>query len=97
MPTYVVLYKFTDEGAKNIKSTVERSEQIRADNEQRGFKIHGIYWTQGPYDVVVVIEAPDEQAMMAGLFNIAAAGNVRSLTMRAFTVEEMRQIIQKMG
>ncbi len=30
MPTYVVLYKFTDEGAKNIKSTLQRARESRA-------------------------------------------------------------------
>ena len=96
MPTYVVLYKFTDAGAKNVKATVQRARESRAENEQRGFTVHGLYWTQGQYDMVAVVEAPDEQAMLAGLFNIAAAGNVRSLTLRAFTEAEMAQVIQKM-
>jgi uncharacterized protein with GYD domain len=96
MPTYVVLYKFTDAGAKNIKGTVQRARESRAENEQRGFTVHGLYWTQGQYDMVAVVEAPDEQAMLAGLFNIAGAGNVRSETLRAFTEAEMAQVIQKM-
>ena len=94
--TYVVLYKFTDQGAKNVKDTVQRASEARADNERRGFKVQGIYWTQGQYDMVAVVEAPDEQAMMAGLFNIASAGNVRSETLRAFTAEEMQAAIKKM-
>jgi uncharacterized protein with GYD domain len=81
---------------KNVKSTIERAQEIRANSESRGFKIHNLLWTQGQYDLVVVIEAPDEQAMMAGLLNIAGAGNAHSETMRAFTVAEMEQIIQKM-
>lgn len=96
MSTYVVLYKFTDQGAKNVKDTVQRASEARADNERRGFKVQGIYWTQGQYDMVAVVEAPDEQAMMAGLFNIASAGNVRSETLRAFTAEEMQAAIKKM-
>jgi uncharacterized protein with GYD domain len=96
MPTYVVLYKFTDAGAKNIKGTVQRARESRAENEQRGFTVHGLYWTEGQYDMVAVVEAPDEQAMLAGLFNIASAGNVRSETLRAFTETEMEAVIQKM-
>jgi len=96
MPTYVVLYKFTDAGAKNVKGTVQRANESRAENERRGFKVHGLYWTQGQYDMVAVVEAPDEQAMLAGLFNIASAGNVRSETLRAFTEAEMGAVIQKM-
>ncbi len=96
MPTYVVLYRFTDQGAKDIKNSLQRAREARAENERRGFKVHGIYWTQGRYDLVAVVEAPDEQAMMAGLFNINSAGNVRSETLRAFTEAEMEPIIQKM-
>lgn len=96
MPTYVAMYRFTDEGARNIRQTVERAQQTRAENEQRGFKVHALYWTQGEYDLVAIVDAPDEQAMMAGILNINAAGNVRSQTMRAYSEEEMRQIIQKM-
>jgi uncharacterized protein with GYD domain len=96
MSTYVVLYKFTDAGAKNVKGTVQRARESRAENEQRGFTVHGLYWTQGQYDMVAVVEAPDEQVMLAGLFNIAGAGNVRSETLRAFTEAEMAQVIQKM-
>ena len=96
MPTYVVLYKFTDQGIKNVKSTVERAREAQAESEQRGFKVHGVYWTQGQYDMVVVLDAPDEQAMLAGLLNIAGAGNVHSETLRAFTPEEMALVLQKM-
>ena len=89
MPTYVVLYKFTDQGTKDIAGTVKRASEVRADNERRGFKVQGLFWTQGRYDMVAVVEAPDEQAMMAGLFNIGRAGNVRSETLRAFTADEV--------
>ena len=96
MPTYVVLYKFTDEGAKNIKTTVQRNREVNEENERRGFQIKGLYWTQGQYDLVAVVDAPDEQSMMAGLFNVNAAGNARSETLRAFSASEMEAIIQRM-
>ncbi|HLZ72242.1 MAG TPA: GYD domain-containing protein [Dehalococcoidia bacterium] len=95
MPAYIVLYRFTDQGRKDAKSTVQRAKEARAENERRGFKVNGLYWTQGRYDLVALVEAPDEQAMMAGLFNIAGAGNVHSETLRAFTEQEMEQIISK--
>ncbi len=94
MPTYVVLYKFTDQGLKSIKDTVKRARQVRAENEKRGFKILGLYWTQGQYDLVAVMDAPSEDAMLAGLFNVAQAGNVHSETLRAFTEQEMERALQ---
>ena len=94
MPTYVVLYRFTDQGLKNIKDTVRRAREVRAENEKRGFKVVGTYWTQGRYDIVSIVEAPSEDAMLAGLFNIAATGNVHSETLRAHTESEMEKALQ---
>ena len=95
MPAYVVLYRFSDQGLKTIKDTVKRASEIRRQNEQRGFKVIGTYWTQGAYDLVAIVDAPDEAAMMAGLFNIAEAGNVHSETMRAFSDAEMEAALKR--
>ena len=93
LATYIVLYRFTAEGRKNIKRSVERAADIRKQNEPRAFKVVGMYWTQGRYDLISLVDAPSEEAMVAGLFNIAEAGNVESETLRAFTAEEMRKIV----
>lgn len=94
MPTYVVLYQFTDQGRKNVKETVRRASEVQEENQRRGFQIQGLYWTQGQYDLVAIVEAPDEPSMLAGLFNIAEAGNVRSQTLRAFSAAEMEQALK---
>lgn len=94
MPRYVVLYRFTDQGLKNIKGTVKRAKEVRAENEKRGFKVIGTYWTQGRYDIVSILDAPSEAAMTAGLFNIAETGNVHSETLRAFDESEMEQALR---
>ena len=94
MPTYVVLYKFSDQGLKSIKDTVKRAREVRAENEKRGFKVIGTYWTEGQYDIVSIVDAPSEDAMLAGLFNIAATGNVHSETLRAHSDAEMERALQ---
>ena len=95
MATYIALYRFTEQGRKNVWRTVERAEEVRKYNEGRGFKVLGMYWTQGRYDLISVVDAPSEEAMGAGLFNIAQAGNVTSETLRGFTAEEMQNIMAK--
>ena len=97
MPTYVVLYKFTDQGRKKVKDTVKRAAQVRSQNERRGFKVVGTWWTQGQYDIVAVLEAPSEDAMLSGLFNVAEAGNVASETLRAYSDKEMERILSGAG
>jgi len=95
MPNYVVLYRFTEKGRKGVKDTVRRAAEVRKQNEARGFKVLGHYWTQGRYDLVAVVDAPSEEAMVAGLFGIAETGNVSSETLRAFSVDEMQRILAK--
>jgi uncharacterized protein with GYD domain len=94
MARYVVLYKFTEQGAKGIRDTVKRAHQTREENERRGFKVEALLWTQGPYDLVAVVEAPSEEAMMGGMVNVVSAGNVTSTTMRAFNEQEMGGILK---
>lgn len=95
MPTYVSLVNFTDQGARNAKDTVQRAAAFRSDLERRGGKLLSIYWTQGQYDIVTTIDAPDEQTAMAALLAVAGLGNVRTETLRAFSESEMQSIIQK--
>jgi uncharacterized protein with GYD domain len=95
MPSYVVLYRFTAQGRKSVKESVRRAAEVRKQNEARGFKVLGHYWTQGRYDLVAVVDAPSDEAMVAGLFGIAEAGNVASETLRAYTAEEMQKLLAK--
>ena len=96
MPTYVSLVKFTDQGVRNAKDTVQRAGAFRGDMERRGGKLVSIYWTQGQYDIVTTIEAPDDQTAMAALLAVAGLGNVRTETLHAFNEHEMTAILQKM-
>jgi len=95
MPRYVVLYRFTAEGAKNIQETVKRARETREQTEKRGFKVQALLWTQGPYDLVSIIDAPSEEAMMGAMANVVAAGNVSSTTMRAFDDKEMEAVLKQ--
>jgi uncharacterized protein with GYD domain len=95
MPKYVILYRFTEPGAKDVRGTVGRARQTREQNEERGFKVQTLLWTQGPYDLVAVVEAPSEEAMMGGMINVVSAGNVTSTTMRAFDQQEMEKILKQ--
>ena len=95
MPTYVTLVKWTDQGIKNVKETVARTEAARQAAEQAGGRLIAAYWTQGRYDVIVISEWPDEESAAAMMLQIGMAGNARSETLRAFTAEEMQRILQK--
>ena len=60
MITYVVLATFTDQGVKNAKDSPKRAEAFKQMAKTFGVTVKDIFWTQGRYDIVTVVEAPDE-------------------------------------
>ena len=60
MVTYVVLAKFTDQGVRNAKESPKRADAYKEMAKTFGVTVKEILWTQGRYDVVTVVEAPDE-------------------------------------
>jgi len=60
-----------------------------------GGSLNQIFWTMGEYDVVGVLEAPDDESATAFALALSSQGNVRTSTMRAFDAGEMRQILAK--
>ena len=97
MLTYIALSNFTDQGIRNVKDTTKRADAVKEAAQKFGAKMTQIYWTQGQYDLVAFIEAPDEKSATACALAIGMAGNVRSQTLRAFTSEEMSEIVGKLG
>jgi uncharacterized protein with GYD domain len=95
MATYVGLIQFTDQGIRNIQDTVKRGDAAMAEAEKMGMKIREEFWTMGKYDVVIVVDAPDDQTMSAFMLKVGSLGNVKSHTMRAFRREEMEGILAK--
>lgn len=97
MVTYIALASFTDQGIKSIKETTRRADAVKELGAKFGVNMKEIYWTLGQYDLVVFIEAPDDAAVTAFGLSIAAAGNVRMQTLRAFSKDEMNTILGKMA
>lgn len=97
MPAYVSLVSWTDQGIRNYRDTVARAESFRTMVHQAGGQVRELLWTLGEYDIVTVIEAPDDQAAMALLLQVGALGNVRTKTMRAMSADEVTGVIGQMG
>ena len=95
MAMYVSLVQFTDQGIRNVKDTVQRSEAAMAEAEKMGMKIVEALWTMGAYDVVVLLDAPDDETMSAFALKIGSMGSVRTHIMRAFPRYEMEGILAK--
>ena len=95
MAMYVSLIQFTDQGIRSIKKTIKRGDAAMADAEKMGVKIVEEFWTMGTYDVVVIVDAPNDETMSAFMLKVGSLGNVKSHTMRAFRQEEMAGVLAK--
>ena len=96
MVTYVVLAKFTDQGAKTAKNSPKRAEAFKQMAKTFGVTVEDIFWTQGRYDIITVVEAPDELSATALNLSLSALGNIRTESLRAFSSAEMMNIVAKM-
>jgi uncharacterized protein with GYD domain len=95
MTTFISLLNFTDQGIRNVKDSPDRYEAFRTMAEKLGVKVKGFYYTMGNYDMVLILEGADE-ATMSALLKVGSLGNVRTGTLRGFSVEEMRKMIGKL-
>ncbi len=93
MPTYITLVNYTQKGIENIKESPARLDRVKAAMKAAGGKFKAFYLTLGHYDMVVISEAPNDEAYATTMLAIGAAGAVRSETLKAFTEEEYKKII----
>ena len=96
MPTYVSLLNFTDQGIRNVKESPQRADSAAELAQKYGGSVQ-LYWTVGPYDLVAILEAPDDESATAFLLEATSLGNVRSTTLRAYDREEMSGILERLG
>ena len=86
MPMYVILMSWTDQGVRADRDAVRRRDQADALAEKHGARIAHVYWTMGQYDVVAVIEAPDDESITAMMLELTAEGNIRTSTRFAASI-----------
>ena len=96
MPTYIGLYRLTDQGIKAIKDAPGRMEAAIKGAEKIGGKVIGIYTVTGEYDYVTINEFPSDEVAMTYALALGSLGNVRTTTLRAYTKEEFAAMVKKL-
>jgi len=96
MPTYLVLMKLTDQGAKAIKDASGRIEAGIKACEGMGGKLLGFYTLLGEYDYAAIGEAPSEESIATFCLALSLQGNVKTTTLRAFTKEEFAGLVKRL-
>ena len=95
MPTYISLVNWTDQGIRTVKESPQRLDAFKKGVEAAGGKVNAFYLTMGRCDMVVIVEAPSDEAAAAVMLSVGRLGNVRTETLKAFPDAEYRDIIAK--
>jgi uncharacterized protein with GYD domain len=95
VPTYIVLENWSEQGIRTFSKSPSRLDAAIEAAARADVELREVYWTMGPYDMISVCDAPDDETISAHMLNDASKGSVRSVTVRAFNREEMLRIIEK--
>jgi uncharacterized protein with GYD domain len=95
MPTYINLANWTDQGIRNIKEAPQRIDAFKKAIQAAGGRLTGFYLTMGKYDLVTIIDAPNDEAMANIAIGTGSKGSVRTVTLKAFTEDQFRTMVAK--
>jgi uncharacterized protein with GYD domain len=93
MPTYIAMLKWTQQGLQNVKQSPTRLDATRKSFESAGVKMKDFYMVTGQYDLIVILDAPDDRSLARAILTATSSGSISSQTCRAFTETEYRDII----
>jgi uncharacterized protein with GYD domain len=93
MPTYIALMKWTEKGIAAVKGSPARLDAGRQAFKQAGIDLRETYSTMGRYDLICVIDAPDDETLAKAMLSLGSQGNVSTETLRAFSEDQFRKIV----
>lgn len=93
MAKYIVLLNWTDQGVRNVKDSPKRLDLAKELARKHGGEFKKFFMTTGLYDMVGILELPDDAAMARFALTIGMSGNIRTQTLKAFSEESYREIV----
>jgi len=93
MVTYLILLNWTDQGIKNVKDSPKRLDGVKKLAKDLGGEVKSFYMTLGAYDLVLIVEMPNNDKLANFVLKLGSLGNVRSTTLRAYSEDDYRRII----
>ena len=93
MTTYLIFINLTEKGIQEIKESPARLDQAKQAAQSMGGEIKQFYLTMGMYDMICVVESPDDETVAKLALTIGSAGAIRTTTLKAFSEDDYRKII----
>lgn len=93
MASYVVLVNLTEKALASMRDAPERTARARKLARELGGELVQTYFTLGAYDLIGILDLPDDAAAAKYALSIGALGNARTTTLKAFTEAEFKEVV----
>ena len=94
MATYVMLMKFTTPGIESIRDAHAGRVAGKKAAKALGITWKHQYLMMGGYDVITIVEAPDDETMARFALLGGSSGSFTTETLRAFNESEADKLIR---
>jgi uncharacterized protein with GYD domain len=88
MATYILLGTLTDEGADKLRLHPEWLTDVKENLEKTGIKVIAQYAVLGQYDIVNIVEAPDNKSIVRVSTELTLRGILKITTLPALPIED---------
>ena len=94
MPSFVTTISFTEHAVKSVRDTTRRAASFKSAAKRMGVKVIDIYWCLGPFDGLLLFEAPDAETATSAMLYLGSLGNVKTQTAQVFTAAEVEKLLK---
>ena len=94
MPTFICSLNWTDKEFTSIQDAPKRRQLAKDIAKKLKIKLTNFYITSGDCDILIIMEAPDGDAVAKFALVVASQGNVYVRTARAFPESEFADLIK---
>jgi uncharacterized protein with GYD domain len=88
MPKYIMLSTLGPEGMHTLREHPARLKEVNTEVEAMGVKVLEQFAVLGQYDIVNILEAPDESTMAKVAVTLGARGTLKTLTMTVIPIDD---------
>src|SRR5215471_8319441 len=97
MATYIILFRFTEKGIKEVKESPARISAAKEIISKMGGEVRAFYALFGsPYDTMFILDAPNDEKLGGMALAIDKGGYVRAQTHRLFNENEYGKMVSSL-
>ena len=96
MPTFICTLNWTDQGIRAVKEAPKPAQAAQELAQKVGVEIKEVYLTSGDDDLLIILDTPNGDNVAKFALALAAQGNVRTRTARAWPQSEFQKLISEL-